>query len=280
MKTKLLALFLVLCLTLTFFAACSDDKTDEGKDGNSTVDPSNKVEGEGEGNKTEEKVDPAVMNFTLNEDGSGYILSSVDIKDTQLLNIPAMHEGKPVVAIAPGILAGCESLTGLVISNNITTIGENAFARCIALKSLQIGSAVKTIGTDAFFGCTGLQSVTVHAANIHFEDENGTVYDRMTGTVLFTTGNLYVPTQGVSIIGDGAFAFRSIGAITIPTNITTLGKNLFYGCTAVTTFHYDGTVAGWNAITKDPEWNANAPVITVICSDGNVTETYTPPVVE
>ena len=52
----------------------------------------------------------------------------------------------------------------IVISNGITSIGNNVFNGLSGVTSVTIPSSVKTIGDGAFKGCSSLSSVTVPAA--------------------------------------------------------------------------------------------------------------------
>ena len=47
----------------------------------------------------------------------------------------------------------------LVIGNNVTAIGANAFANISTLKKVTIGESVKTIGEQAFFNCVNLETI-------------------------------------------------------------------------------------------------------------------------
>ena len=47
----------------------------------------------------------------------------------------------------------------LVIGNNVTAIGANAFAGIETLKKVSIGESVKTIGEQAFFNCVNLETI-------------------------------------------------------------------------------------------------------------------------
>lgn len=47
----------------------------------------------------------------------------------------------------------------LVIGNNVTAIGENAFANISTLKKVTIGEAVKTIHNNAFYNCVNLETI-------------------------------------------------------------------------------------------------------------------------
>ena len=47
----------------------------------------------------------------------------------------------------------------LVIGNNVTAIGSNAFAGIETLKKVSIGESVKTIGEQAFYNCVNLETI-------------------------------------------------------------------------------------------------------------------------
>ena len=47
----------------------------------------------------------------------------------------------------------------LVVGNNVTAIGANAFANISTLKKVTIGESVKTIGEQAFFNCVNLETI-------------------------------------------------------------------------------------------------------------------------
>ena len=71
----------------------------------------------------------------------------------------------------------------------------------------------------------------------------------------------------VTSIGDYAFSgCKSIQNLTIPTSITTLGENIFYG-SSVAYVTYEGTVDEWYGVIGVN--NAYANVHTVMCKDGN-----------
>ncbi|SHJ14451.1 C10 family peptidase [Bacteroides stercorirosoris] len=63
--------------------------------------------------------------------------------------------------IPSGAFAGMENLAHIVIPENITSIGKNAFEGCSQLQSLSLNS-VNVIGDGAFKGCTSLTSITLY----------------------------------------------------------------------------------------------------------------------
>jgi hypothetical protein len=61
-------------------------------------------------------------------------------------------------------LSGPSTLTGVIIGNNITSIGVDAFNRATNLVSVSIGNRVTSIGSNAFSSCTSLPSITIPAS--------------------------------------------------------------------------------------------------------------------
>ncbi len=79
----------------------------------------------------------------------------------------------------------------LVLSNNIQSIGNNAFQGLKKLETITIGSGITSIGKQAFYGCTGLTSITI----------NATTPPTLSSTNAFTNTNncpIYVPAESVS----------------------------------------------------------------------------------
>ena len=63
----------------------------------------------------------------------------------------------------------------------------------------------------------------------------------------------------------------SLTSITLPKSITSMGTSAFLMCPKLTDIYYEGTIAEWNSIKKDPNWAWKDTPITVIhCSDGDI----------
>jgi hypothetical protein len=96
----------------------------------------------------------------------------------------------------------CETLTGIIIPNGVTSIGNSAFNSCTSLASVNIPDSVTSIGTNVFASCTKLASVTI--------------------------GN------GVTSIGTSAFfSCGNLASVTIGNNVTSIGRNAFEGCSSL-----------------------------------------------
>ena len=63
----------------------------------------------------------------------------------------------------------------------------------------------------------------------------------------------------------------TLKSVTIPESVTNIGMYAFWACQNLTTINYNGTIAQWDNIVKDPTWKNDAPISKVICADGEVT---------
>ncbi|MCR4616507.1 MAG: leucine-rich repeat protein [Clostridiales bacterium] len=69
--------------------------------------------------------------------------------------------GDNVTSIGIQAFASCSRLTSVTIGNSVTTIGSMAFSNCERLKSIKIPDSVTSIGSYAFILCTSLSSITI-----------------------------------------------------------------------------------------------------------------------
>lgn len=127
------------------------------------------------------------------------------------------------------------ALDSIVIPGSVETIGNSAFKGCKALSEVlfEAGGAIG-ISNQAFYGCSALQSVDLSS--------------RASASL-------------------GEICFAALKEIHLPATI----QYLYPAClpSSLSSLLYDGTIAEWNAVPKDPKW-CTSKTLTITCSDGVV----------
>ena len=123
-------------------------------------------------------------------------------------------------------------LKNLKISNNLTTIGDEAF-RC-SITSIELPNSVSSIGYRAFDGCNSLASITIAEDNPNYCSIGGILYNKPTTEIVAVPkaikGNVIIQ-DGVTSIGNYAFyQCRSLISIEIPNSVTSIGYSAFSFC--------------------------------------------------
>ena len=197
----------------------------------------------------------------------------------------------------------------VTLGANVTTIGSSAFISCDKLiEVINLSSLELTAGSTAY-GYIAQNALTVKKdGGSDIENLNGYVFyttNRVNYFVTYTGSDteLYLPASyngGSYQIYENAF-YRNgtIEIVHISAGVTAIGAKAFYMCSSLTkvvmsntvneigsmafamsslsTIEFEGTIAEWNAIYKSYGWNESVPTITVVCSDGQTTETYEMP---
>ena len=204
-------------------------------------------------------------------DGERYYVTGIgygafaDCKNIKSVNFNARAD---VRTIGSSAFENCSGLTEFSIPNTVTTIGQAAFEGCSGLTEVTIGNSVTTIGASAFSGCSGLTEITIpntvtamgkyafnkcgglkkvsyssleHLCSINFGGSRS-------ANPLWCAHNLYigenkieeldVPTT-VKDIKAYAFAGGNFTSVTIPSSVTTIGKDAFADCTQITTVRFE-----------------------------------------
>lgn len=172
------------------------------------------------------------LSFTLNDEGSGYIVSGLNFDvnaypsdpTTDTVVIPAVYMGKPVVEIAELVSAGSHASNPKEIVKTVTVKGNN----------------LKVVGRRAFYDWSALESVTLP--------------------------------DSVETIGEYAFfRTKALTEIDLPASLKEIDNYGFSQCSALATINFGGTTAEWADVTFGRSWKLLVPAKTVTCSDGTVT---------
>ncbi len=124
------------------------------------------------------------------------------------------------------------------VPEGVTDIGASAFAMCSNLTEVTIPDSVTSIDRTAFSLCSSLTGIHVGSGNASYASANGVLLNReKTILILCPAGKTgeYVVPDGVTSIGDGAFAnCRNLTGVTIPNGVTSIGDSAFDGCYGLT----------------------------------------------
>lgn len=211
------------------------------------------------------------ITYTLINDGSEYEVYKLGSARGDIV-IFEKYMGKPITSIAASAFSassqtGASYVTGIVIGNNVTKIGNSAFSGCIRLERVVFPKNLTSIGSRAFQNCLSLTSMVIPNTVTSLGErafggcralESVTLSDNMTsvGTELFydcvKLENLIIGKKVTSIgasafagcaelkavtlpdcvtdIGDYAFSRSGIESITLPFGITRINKFTFNSC--------------------------------------------------
>ena len=143
------------------------------------------------------------------------------------------------------------NLIFFTISDNVNSIGDDAFNFCRNLSSINIPYGVTDIGSSAFSNCNNLSSITipntVTTIGIYVFENSGlsniTIENSIIGSSMFSScGNLSSVTipNTVTTIGNDAFAYSGLSNITIENSI--IGSYMFSGCSNLSSITIPNTV--------------------------------------
>ncbi len=176
-------------------------------------------------------------------------------------SIKTIIMGNEVTSIGSQAFRECSGLTDvLTIPDSVTSIGSFAFCDCRGLTSVEIGSGVASIGDWAFSACSSLMSFVVSLDNLNYCSDSGVLFNKdKTELIQYPASKIssdYVIPSSVTSIGNNAFRYCRglINAPEITEKITSIGDNAFWYCSmdGVITIPYSVNSIGKNAFYYCP----------------------------
>ena len=151
------------------------------------------------------------------------------------------------------------SLSSVLLPDQITAIGTQAFAYS-GITSIEIPESVETIGSSAFSLCNHLGQITIPAsvrviegraffscplASVTFaEDGNLTTIGDRAFAYAYGASSVVIP-DSVTSFGTGVFMYASVGHVRLPSSLTIIPQDTFYGA-KVNEIEHDR----WNQVTE------------------------------
>ena len=148
-----------------------------------------------------------------------------------------------VTTIGEDAFAFCENLTNVNLPNSITYIGECAFLNCISLKEIIIPEGVKVIYDSTFNYCKKLSSVILPNSLQWIDESAFNMCESLT--------NIVIPYNVVEL-RQGAFAnCQNLVSVTLYNNMERFHFETFWGSYNISDVYYIGTEEEWKSIKSD-----------------------------
>ena len=165
------------------------------------------------------------LEFEMSSDRTGYAVIGIGECFDRKVVIPLTYNDKPVIEIKEEAFKEDPFIEEVIITNNVTTLGNRAFSGCYSLTTITIPNNVLSIGKGAFNNCR---------TDIKWGD-NPRISEIANSTFVGYYGFSIVIPSSVTSIGDSAFENCSnLTSVTIPNGVVSIGSIAFMGCENLT----------------------------------------------
>ena len=178
------------------------------------------------------------LTYELNEDGASYSVKGGGQLEGAI-TIPAVHEGKPVTAVADEGFWDCEKITEIQLPDSITQIGYMAFTSCDQLATINFPDSLTFIGESAFSYCESLTDISFPAGITSISYR---AFHRC-----HSLTSVEIPDHITSIGGNAFSDCENLESVTLGKNVKSLGVGAFLSCPKLTSMTLpEGSLVKWN----------------------------------
>ena len=152
------------------------------------------------------------------------------------------------------------NLTTVTIPDGVKIIEHGAFGNCYLLKSATISNTVTKLSPTSFYGCYRLSRIDVASGNSNYTSDAGIVFNKdKTEIISFPAGKTdtsYTIPSSVTKIGDNAFyGCDYLKSITIPESVTSICYEAFENCESLTSIFIPNSVTSIGDYAFDDCYN-------------------------
>ena len=156
-------------------------------------------------------------------------------------------------AIGMFMFYGCRSLESIVVPKTVNVIADYAFQKCNLLRSISFSNAINYISKQAFDTSNPLTTIKIEGISQWIEkySQVGVNIPRNNAHLLSGDGeivNLVIPSTIKSIEDETFKGFSYLQTVTIPRNVSAIGKNAFEGCNSLAKVYIEDLCA-WSQIS-------------------------------
>lgn len=138
-------------------------------------------------------------------------------------NLTGITLSNNLQTIGKNAFNGRRSVRNFVFPNSLVTIGEGAFANCVSAK-FSFNSNIETIGKNSFLNCVLMQNITIPNSTTSLGES---AFKNCSGATVLSIGS------GLKTINNYTFQnCSSLKRIDVPDNVQNIESYVFDGCTS------------------------------------------------
>lgn len=155
-------------------------------------------------------------------------INSLTFSGCSKLNIT--HQPSQLLTISNQAFQNCAMLSKVEIPDGVISVGDKAFDGCTSLTEINIGKSVQTFSNNVLLNCKNLARLTVHSDNKTFYAKDNVLYNKSTGTIVFSAPAMEMETLELdyaSAINSYAFQFSKVKNVIPASGLLTIGSYAF-----------------------------------------------------